>query len=134
MAKWKRLTFLMVVVILLTAWAQTPALSGPLEDGQAAEKQQDFQTALKLWQPLADQGNAEAQYDIGAMYYYGQGVPQDNVQAYMWFSLAVEKAGNKKFMAKDRDAVAETMTPEHLAEAKRLVSEWKPTPAQTSAP
>jgi TPR repeat protein len=57
------------------------ATAGPLEDGEAAYKRSDFATALQLFRPLAEQGNAEAQNSLGAMYQYGQGVPKDYAQA-----------------------------------------------------
>ena len=39
----------------------------------------------------ADQGNAQAQYNLGAMYAKGQGVPQDFVQAFDWFGKAADQ-------------------------------------------
>ncbi len=45
-------------------------------------------TALREWRPLAEQGNASAQNLLGFMYHNGQGVPQDYVQAQMWYNLA----------------------------------------------
>ena len=50
--------------------------------------------ALALAQRAADQGEVRAQYNLGIMYATGQGVPQDYVQAHMWFNLAVAP-GNK---------------------------------------
>jgi len=38
-----------------------PVLAGPYEDGKAAYKRGDYTTALLLWRPLAEQGNALAQ-------------------------------------------------------------------------
>jgi len=37
----------------------------------------DYATAVRLWRPPAEQGNAEAQYNLGVMYAEGDGVPQD---------------------------------------------------------
>ena len=37
------------------------------------------------------QGNADAQSNLGVMYYTGQGVPQDHVQAVKWFRLAADQ-------------------------------------------
>ena len=48
------------------------AVAGPFEDAQAAHGRRDYATALRLWRPLADQGNAEAQYALGFMYDRGQ--------------------------------------------------------------
>jgi len=41
------------------------ALAGPLEEGFAASQRRDYQTALILWLPLAQRGNADAQFGIG---------------------------------------------------------------------
>jgi hypothetical protein len=41
--------------------------------------------------PLAEQGNAEAQYDLGVMYLRGQGVLQDYKEAVKWFRLSAEQ-------------------------------------------
>ena len=60
------------------------AVAGPFEDAQAAHGRSDYATALRLWRPLADQGNAEAQYALGFMYARGQGVPQNNAEAAKW--------------------------------------------------
>jgi TPR repeat protein len=42
--------------------------AGPLEDGQAAFDRGDYETALRLWRPLADQLNSKAQTSLGLMY------------------------------------------------------------------
>ena len=71
--------------LLLTAgtvWA------GPLEDATAANKRGDYATALKTFQSLAAQGNAEAQTNLGMLYANGQGVPQDYSQARQWYEKA----------------------------------------------
>jgi TPR repeat protein len=57
------------------------------------------------------------------MYMNGQGVPQDLVQAHMWFNLAA--AGGYADAQKSRDSVAAKMTPAQIAEAQRLASEWR---------
>jgi uncharacterized protein len=53
------------------------AAAGPLEDAIAAYRRGDYATASHLWRPLANQGVAKAQYDLGFMYANGQGVAQD---------------------------------------------------------
>ena len=58
------------------------------------------------------------------MYFMGKGVPQDYVEAHKWLSLAA--AQGYKDVAKFRDLIASTMTPEQIAEAQRLAREWKP--------
>ncbi len=56
-----------------------------LDAGLAAAKRGDFKTALAEWMPLAEAGNADAQYNIGRLYAYGRAVPQDYVKAMQWY-------------------------------------------------
>jgi TPR repeat protein len=65
--------------------------AGSLEDGNAAYQRGDFATALQLFQPLAEQGNATAQTDLGAMYEFGQSLPQDLAQAMRWYRKAADQ-------------------------------------------
>ena len=53
------------------------AVAGPFENAGAAYNQGDYATALRLWQPLAEQGNASGQFNLGVMYERGEGVPPD---------------------------------------------------------
>jgi hypothetical protein len=58
------------------------------------------------------------------MFERGDGVPQDYVQAYMWYTLGA--ANGAKRGAALRDALAKRMTPDQIAEAQQLAQEWKP--------
>jgi hypothetical protein len=69
----------------------TEAVAGPVEDGVAAYKRGDYATALQVWRPLAEQGDARAQRHIGSMYFEGKGLPQDDVEAVRWWRLAAEQ-------------------------------------------
>src|SRR4051812_7766262 len=51
------------------------AVADDWSDAAAAYERQEYATALRLWRPLAEQGNADAQFDLGGMYETGQGVP-----------------------------------------------------------
>ena len=110
--------FLALAILALAV----PAHAGPFEDGLAAYEREEYATALKFWRPLAEQGDAIAQSNLGVMYEFGLGVPQDYVQAHMWFELAAEQ-GSKKAQ-KNRDTAASQMTPAQIAEAQRLAREW----------
>ena len=70
--------------------AQT-AFSQDFEAGWAAYDAGDYETALKEWLPLAEQGDAYAQGSLGMMYANGEGVPQDYTEAKKWFGLAAEQ-------------------------------------------
>ncbi len=56
--------------------------------GMEAYDKGDYATALKEWRPLAEQGDANAQFNLGSMYEYGDGVPQDDTEAVRWYRLA----------------------------------------------
>jgi TPR repeat protein len=62
--------------------------AGALEDGQSAYAHRDFDAALKLLQPLAQTGDAQAQATLGLMYNTGQGVAQDFESAIRWWRLS----------------------------------------------
>jgi TPR repeat protein len=83
---------------------------GDVKDGVAAYERGDYNTALNHLQPLAEQGDAEAQHYLGWMYEYGAGVVQDDVTAVKCYTKAAEQG---------------------LAEAQRLAHEWKPVTART---
>ena len=119
----------LIAGILFLAVALTPvaAVSGPFKDGQEAFKSGDYETALRLWRPLAKQGFANALQNLGIMYAWGTGVPQDYVQAHMWFNLAVSRSrpGETYDTAAElRDAFADLMTPAQIAEAQKLARQW----------
>ena len=78
-------------VVLAVALTPVAVVSGPFEDGANAASIGDFKTALRLWQPLAEQGLAIAQSNLGAMYRDGLGVPQDYAEAIKWVRLAAEQ-------------------------------------------
>jgi len=52
-----------------------------LKAAQAAYYRKDYPTALQGFQILVDRNNARAQFFLGEMYLYGQGVEQDIDQA-----------------------------------------------------
>ena len=64
------------------------------------------------------------------MYGEGLGVPQDNLAAQMWLSLATARISEdaRDGVITARDAIAEEMTPEQIAEAEGLARDWRPTP------
>ncbi len=67
------------------------AVAGPYEDAFAAYKRQDYTTAMLLFRPFADQGDAYAQSSLGFMYKYGMGVAQNDAEAAKWFRKAADQ-------------------------------------------
>lgn len=72
---------LSIVCLAAPAWADFKA-------GENAYHRSDYATALREWQPLAKQGHAAAQYNLGLLYANGQGVPKDDAQARQWYEKA----------------------------------------------
>ncbi len=59
--------------------------------GVAAYKLGVYAMALREWRPLAEQGAANAQYNLGLMYRKGRGVRQDDAEAVGWYRKAAEQ-------------------------------------------
>jgi TPR repeat protein len=93
--------------------------------GHLYYKQDNYAEAAKWFHLAADQGRADAQSNLGSMYAEGEGVPQDFVQALMWFTLSA--AQNHKDGVENRDKAAGLMTSAQIAEAQKLARGWKST-------
>jgi TPR repeat protein len=113
-----------ITAIILMLRFPTSGGAGPLEDADAAIKRRDYATAMRLIRPLAEQGNANAQYKLGVFYDNGLGVPQDKVSAYMWLNLSASQG--REGAAAFRDLIARRLTPAQKEEAQKLTREWKP--------
>ena len=81
----KRLILAAVTVLMLgigATWA------GPPEDEGAARERADYAKELRILRPLAAQGNATAQFNLGVLHDVGQGVARDFAEAAKWYRLA----------------------------------------------
>ena len=86
--------------ILLTTLCLTSAVllgsvgvsfSADFQKGVTAYDSGDYATALREWTPLAEQGLADAQYNLGQMYAEGKGVSQNHKSAVKWYRLSAEQ-------------------------------------------
>jgi TPR repeat protein len=89
----KRLMGVGVAVSLLLAMtplgsAEQPKAPYVLYEAQVAYERGDYAEAMRLLWPLAEQGDATAQFNLGLMYNDGQGVPQDYAEAVRWHRLS----------------------------------------------
>ena len=79
---------------------------------------EDYAEAARWYRKAAEQGHVAAQFMLGVMYAIGEGVPEDDIQAYAWISLAsaqgVENAKNSK------ERLTGEMTRAEIAEAQKL--------------
>jgi hypothetical protein len=90
--------------------------------GQLYRQPQDNKEAMDWYYRAAEQGNGIAQNNLGYMYGTGSGVPPDNVQAHMWFIIAVASGGEHAIH--NRDVIVNEMTPAEIAESQTLAREW----------
>ncbi len=79
-------TVMLAAVVVLVA---APARAG--EAGLAAYERGDYATALKEYRPLAEQGDAVAQFALGTMYENGRGVLQNDAKAVRWYRQGAEQ-------------------------------------------
>lgn len=114
---------LLIAALLVTG----PGAYAGFDEGWAAYVDGDYATALQEWRSLAEQGDGTAQYNIAVMYDTGQGVAQDDVEAYAWYSLAVTKlppGPDLDRAERRRLVVVQFMTVDQIAQAEALVRAW----------
>jgi TPR repeat protein len=90
---------------------------------------EDAGEAAKWYEKGAALGDSLSLYHLGKMAEAGRGVPKDLVAAYKWLSLSAAHAPSLRdasYTRKDLHKLEEKMTPEQVAEAKKLVASWKP--------
>jgi len=68
-----------------------PVRADDFETGRSAYISGDYERALKILQPLAENGDPEAQKIMGIMYDYGHGVEKDPQQALQWYIKAADQ-------------------------------------------
>jgi len=79
---------LSVFCLVVPAWADFQA-------GMDANNRGDYATALREWRPLAEQGDAKAQFSFGLLYENGDGVPRDYTKARQWYEKAAAQGDAK---------------------------------------
>jgi len=89
----RKLTILLAGVVLLTA-SSVFADSALFEKGASAYKRGDYETALAVFRPLAENGDARAQSILALMYSYGEGVPVDYRESARWYRRAADQNSN----------------------------------------
>ncbi len=81
----------LLLAVGLPALSLFSAAAGQFEDAATAYTNGDYATAMRLMRPLADQGNDNAQYNLGVINANGLGVPQDYAQALAWYRKAADQ-------------------------------------------
>lgn len=88
----KFLVFLLAVSFVFTGAACSKEKApDKYSSYQEAIDKKDYEAAFRMARPLAEKGDAGAQYNLGLMYYTGEGVPQDYAEAVKWYTKAAEQ-------------------------------------------
>ena len=80
---------ILIVTMFLTAFGGITYAD--FNDGWVASEEGDYKTAFNEWKPLAEQGDAGAQHNLGWMYGNGKGVLKDDKQAVKWYQKAADQ-------------------------------------------
>ena len=83
--------FRCLATALLAGTIVASASAGPLEEGMEAYQEKDYLKAIQIWRPLAQAGDASAQYRLGVMYAEGRGIPANDAEAALWFERAAQQ-------------------------------------------
>jgi hypothetical protein len=87
----RNLTAILCVTLAVLLGSAGMSWSADFQKGVDAYNRGDYATALREWKPLAEQGNAPAQTNLGVMYAKGRGVPQNFETAMKLHTLAAEQ-------------------------------------------
>jgi len=79
------------LIFALSVSFAVQAIAGQFEDAKVAYDRDDYATAIRLLRPLAEQGDAKAQFALGRMYNDGQSVNQDYAEAVKWWRKAADQ-------------------------------------------
>lgn len=85
----KRLMMFPVFLIAMTVG--NLAHSSSYQAGMNAALERDYVTALKIWSPLAERGDATPQFQLGWLYEQGYGVSKNYATAAEWYKRAAEQ-------------------------------------------
>ena len=114
-------------VVVMAALTAALLMSMPARSdyaaGQEAWEAGRIAEALSEWEAAAAEGDVRAMMTLGRAYQRGVGAPQDYILAHFWFNLAASQDDFRA--AAERDSLAELMSVEEKAAARKLLREWR---------
>lgn len=99
--------------------------------GARAFEHGDYTHAIAMYKVAASWAYKPAEYNLGVMYFKGQGVPVDHARGAAWMVLAAERG--QAFYVKARDLMVTELTQAQFARTDRIWSELRPTYGDTVA-
>lgn len=116
-------TLSLALLLVLASLPVTPAVAN-FGAAMAAYQRGDHAAAAREVRTPAEAGDADAQFLLGDLYAHGHGVPQDFVQAHLWYNLAA--SAGIGVAAGARDQLAARMSAAQVTEAQALARAWRP--------
>ncbi|HVI06581.1 MAG TPA: tetratricopeptide repeat protein, partial [Sphingomicrobium sp.] len=74
----------------MLAFLGTPISAQSVKAGIEAWQRADYTSAVAIWRPLAEAGDADAQFNLGQAYRLGRGAPINLALAKSWFGRAAQ--------------------------------------------
>ncbi|MBM4315191.1 MAG: sel1 repeat family protein [Deltaproteobacteria bacterium] len=82
---------ILVACMAVLFWSLSGCATATYQKGMRHYQPSDAAAAFREAKPLAEQGSADAQFNLGSLYYQGRGAPQDYDQAIRWMRKAAEQ-------------------------------------------
>jgi TPR repeat protein len=79
-----------LVAAIAAALISAPLSAQSVKAGIEAWQRADYSAAVAIWRPLAERGDADAEFNLGQAYRLGRGVPLNLAMAKNWFTKAAE--------------------------------------------
>jgi uncharacterized protein len=86
-----RVFVFLALLVVASLRLALPAAAGELDEAVAAAHRGEYAAALKRLAPLAEKGDARAQFDIGFMHAYGWGFQRNPAEAIAWYRKAADQ-------------------------------------------
>ena len=93
--------------------------------GVQAIREGDYRHAVDMYKVAASWAYKTAEYNLGIMYFKGQGVPVDRPRGTAWMILAAE--GGNTFFVKARDLMVTALTKPEFQQTDEIWNQLKPT-------
>ena len=112
---------LLVLALALVLPVAAQSFKPDFKAGWDAYYKRYYVTALKHFRPLAKQGHAKTQHNLGVMYHNGMGVEQVLVMAYVWLNIAITNGvSSPKVLMEYRDDIQAKLTASERKLARKL--------------
>ncbi|MCU7829749.1 MAG: hypothetical protein KZQ85_11845 [Candidatus Thiodiazotropha sp. (ex Myrtea sp. 'scaly one' KF741663)] len=111
------------ILLLIAFFMPVSSAIAGFEEGEAANREGDRDTAFAEYQAAAMAGDDRAYGKLGSMYLYGLGTERDYSMAYVWFGMS--KESGDKYGERFQETAASVMTAEEVRQAEKLLNDYR---------